>query len=98
MLMVNDAMAGKLNRLVDQPGQDAVCLMDGQKTPWDMAHTHLAHLQPVEILDLLHDMSRIWEVAHVFHAEGSNATLNSARERFYPAHKLLDEIAWPIAA
>lgn len=64
-----------------RPGQPVVCLMDGQKTLWDMAQTHFDCLEHVEILDLLHAMSRIWEAAHVFHAEGSDAASNFARER-----------------
>lgn len=62
-------------------GQKVACLMDGQKTLWEMRQTHLGELEMVEILDLLHVMTRIWDAAYLFHVEGSHAAVQFARER-----------------
>lgn len=65
-----------------RPGQVLVHLCDGQKSletdrqawlPTD-AHT-------VDILDLMHAISRLWEAAHAFHGEGTKEASAFVRER-----------------
>jgi hypothetical protein len=54
----------------DPDGQKPVIvLMDGQHCLWTDAQKALAGRSRVEILDLLHATSKLWEVAHAFHAE-----------------------------
>jgi hypothetical protein len=48
---------------------DVVCVMDGQKSLWDMKATFQPDLPTVEILDLLHVTSRLWKAAHLFHPQ-----------------------------
>lgn len=49
----------------------AVCVMDGERALWKM----LLALVPgvVCILDLFHVLERLWQTAHCFHPEGSDA-------------------------
>lgn len=46
-----------------------VCLMDGERALWDVQREWLS--RAVCILDLFHVLERLWQVAHVFHREGS---------------------------
>ena len=46
-----------------------VCLMDGEAALWNVADEWLS--RAVGILDLFHVLERLWDVAHVFHREGS---------------------------
>ena len=46
-----------------------VCLMDGEAALWNVQHEWLS--RAVGILDLFHVLERLWDVAHVFHCEGS---------------------------
>ena len=46
-----------------------VCLMDGETALWDVQRQWLP--RAVGILDLFHVLERLWQVAHVFHREGS---------------------------
>jgi hypothetical protein len=46
-----------------------VCLMDGEVALWDAQRQWLS--RAVCILDLFHVLERLWQVAHVFHREGS---------------------------
>jgi hypothetical protein len=48
-----------------------VCLMDGEAALWDVQREWLP--RAVGILDLFHVLERLWQVAHVFHREGSHA-------------------------
>lgn len=50
-------------------GKTLVCLMDGEAALWDMQREWLR--RAVCILDLFHVLERLWQVAHVFHGEGS---------------------------
>lgn len=58
-----------------------VCVMDGQVSLWNLAREKLGELGAVEILDLLHVVSRLWEAAYLFHAEGSAEAAAFVRER-----------------
>jgi hypothetical protein len=66
-----------LRRLDDQP---MVCLMDGQRSLWTSSETHLPD-DTVEILDLLHVTSYLWDAAYLFHAEGSDEATAFVRDR-----------------
>ncbi len=48
-----------------------VVLMDGQHCLWTDEQKALAGRSRVEILDLLHATSKLWEVAYAFHAEAA---------------------------
>jgi hypothetical protein len=50
-----------------------VCLMDGEAALWCVQREWLS--RAVGILDLFHVLERLWQVAHVFHREGSSDSL-----------------------
>jgi hypothetical protein len=55
-----------------QPEQWLVHLSDGQESLETDRHTYLPEdAHTVDILDLMHVLPRVWEAAHVFHAEAS---------------------------
>jgi len=55
-----------------QPGQWLVHLCDGQASLETDRQTYLPEdAHTLDILDLMHVLPRVWEAAHVFHAEGS---------------------------
>lgn len=74
------------NELVERNRQDQqwqrpmVFLYDGQESLWDARAEHLP-ASGVDILDLLHVTPRLWQAAHVFHREGSDAAAAFVRER-----------------
>jgi len=55
------------------PGRakEAVYLSDGQDALWEAREQYLGGRRAVGILDLLHVTPRLWQAAHVFHAEKS---------------------------
>lgn len=55
------------------PGEQktVVAVMDGEKALWDVLECFLP--EAVGILDIFHVLERLWNAAHVFHAEGSVA-------------------------
>jgi hypothetical protein len=57
-----------------------VFLSDGQETLWDACAEWLPE-RAVGILDLLHVTPRLWQAAHVFHAEGSRKAEDFVRDR-----------------
>jgi len=64
-----------------QPGQWLIHLCDGQASLETDRQTYLpkdAHT--LDILDLMHVLPRVWEVAHVFHAEASDAASEFVRD------------------
>jgi hypothetical protein len=61
-------------------GQPMVCLMDGQRSLWTSCARHLP-CDRVEILDLLHVTSYLWDAAYLFHAEGSHQASAFVRDR-----------------
>ena len=65
-----------------RPGQVLVHLCDGQKS---LATDRQAWLptdaNTIDILDLMHANSRLWEAAHVFHGEGTKEASAFVRER-----------------
>jgi hypothetical protein len=70
------AELGKRRR--DQP---VVCLMDGQEALWDGLGRQESLPEVVEILDILHVTPRLWQAAHLFCKEGSEAARQFVRER-----------------
>lgn len=48
-----------------------VAVMDGERALWDVLAFFLP--QAIGILDIFHVLERLWQAAHVFHAEGSCA-------------------------
>lgn len=59
------------------PGEQLpwVVLMDGQSSLWEEAKQALGEAPRVEILDLLHATSHLWDAVHLFHAPGSALAL-----------------------
>jgi len=56
-----------------------VCVMDGERALWKMLLTLLPGI--VCILDLFHVLERLWQAAHCFHAEGSDAAREFVSDR-----------------
>jgi hypothetical protein len=57
-----------------------ICLYDGQEALWEARRRHLP-AAAVDILDFLHVTPRLWQAAHVFHPEGSDAAEAFVRQR-----------------
>jgi hypothetical protein len=73
-----------LNEVAERnPGlaKEMVHLGDGQESRWQARHGHLPDRNRTDILDLLHVTPRLWQAAHVFYPEGSDAAEAFARER-----------------
>ena len=71
------AQEANKRRREDQP---LICLMDGQRSLWSSCAGHLPE-DRVEIVDLLHVASYLWDAAYLFHAEGSNEATAFVRDR-----------------
>ena len=71
-----------LRRRDVSPGETRpmVCLMDGQRSLWTSCAAHLPE-DMVEILDLLHVTSYLWDAAYLFHSEGSDEATAFVRDR-----------------
>jgi len=64
-----------------QPGQWLVHLSDGQASLETDRHAYLPEdAYTLDILDLMHVLPRVWEAAHVFHAEKSAAATAFVRQ------------------
>jgi hypothetical protein len=61
--------------------KEVVYLSDGQEALWEAQERYLGGRCAVGILDLLHVTPRLWQAAHVFHAEKSAAAEAFVRER-----------------
>jgi hypothetical protein len=74
-----------LQEEIDQRNPDLtkemVHLCDGQESLWEARDRYLPQQNSTNILDILHVSSRVWQAAHVFHAEGSAAAAQFARAR-----------------
>ncbi|HEX2520438.1 MAG TPA: ISKra4 family transposase, partial [Castellaniella sp.] len=65
-----------------RPGQVLVNLCDGQRSlERDRAEYLPDDAQTVDILELMHVLPRLWAVAHLFHAEGSDDAERFVRDR-----------------
>jgi len=71
----------ELSRRNPGGGKEVVYLSDGQESLWDARQQYLGGRCAVGILDLLHVTPRLWQAAHVFHAEKSAAAEAFVRER-----------------
>jgi hypothetical protein len=58
-----------------------VHLCDGQESLWEARAEYLPQENSTDILDILHVSPRVWQAAHVFHPEGSEAAAEFVRER-----------------
>lgn len=61
--------------------REIVCLMDGQEALWDARRQHWPRPNSTDILDLMHVLPRLWDAAHVFHPEKSQAAVAFVRAR-----------------
>jgi hypothetical protein len=61
-------------------GQPMICLIDGQRSLWAACAKHLPR-DRVEIVDLLHVTSYLWDAAYLFHPEGSDQASAFVRDR-----------------
>lgn len=69
-------------KLRRKPGQTLLNLCDGQRSLETDRAKHLPIDQnTIDILDLMHVLPRMWEAAHLFHAEGSDDASRFVRER-----------------
>ena len=60
-------------------GKPVVCVMDGERALWK---TLVAYLTGITcILDIFHVLERIWQAAHCFHPEGSDAAREFVNQR-----------------
>ena len=65
-----------------RPRQTVVHLCDGQHSLETDRHKYLPRdKRTVDVLDLMHVLPRLWEAAHLFHREGSDAASQFVRER-----------------
>jgi hypothetical protein len=68
-----------------KPGQTLLHLSDGQRSLETDRRAYLPADSPeakvVDILDLMHVTPRLWEAAHLFYAEGSDAATQCVRQR-----------------
>jgi hypothetical protein len=62
-------------------GKEMVHLCDGQEALWDARRRHLPRRNTTDILDLLHVTPRLWQAAHLFHAEKSEGAEQFVRAR-----------------
>jgi hypothetical protein len=63
--------------------KEVVLLMDGQESLWNAGWVYLpeARADVTEILDLLHAIGYLWEAAHLFHPNGSDAARGFVKEQ-----------------
>lgn len=66
-------MAEEVERRNPKGTKPLIHIMDGQESLWDAGLLHLPEEQfnIIEILDLLHVLSYLWEAAHLFYPTGS---------------------------
>lgn len=71
----------KRQREALDPGGEkpVVCVMDGERALWKRLAAWLTGV--VCILDIFHVLERIWQAAHCFHPEGSDAAREFASQR-----------------
>lgn len=74
-------LAEQVNQRAGDGNEEIPCLMDGQSSLWNDRRRYLPGARFVEILDLLHVTSKIWEAAYLFYKEGSAEAVEFARER-----------------
>lgn len=73
-----------LNEVVERDRElckPRVHICDGQEALWEGCQSYLPQRKQTEVLDLLHVTPRLWQAAHLFHAEKSVAAAAFVRER-----------------
>jgi hypothetical protein len=71
-----------------RPDQTVIHLCDGQHSLETDRQKYLPRdTKTVDVLDLMHVSPRVWEAAHLFHPEGSDAASQFVRERL---HRVLE--------
>lgn len=73
-----------LNEVVERNpklDKEMVCLHDGQESLWEARERQLPQTNSTDVLDLLHVTPRLWQLAHLFHKEGSDAAETFVRRR-----------------
>lgn len=79
--------------------KEMVCLHDGQEALWEARARHLPHSNSTNVLDLLHVTPRLWQLAHLFHKERSNAAETFVRERLLQVlHGKVDRVIRSVRA
>jgi hypothetical protein len=66
-------LVGEIAQRNPDLAQPMVYLSDGQEALWQARAEWLPEVNSVDILDLLHVTPRLWQAAHVFHPEKSDA-------------------------
>lgn len=61
--------------------KEMVHLCDGQEALWEARRQYLPKRNATDILDLLHVTPRLWQAAHLFHAEKSKQAEEFVRQR-----------------
>ena len=74
------SMALEIEQRNDLGEKPVLILMDGEKSLWCAAKSHLPD-KATEILDLLHVTPRLWKAAYLFHPKGSADATRFVRER-----------------
>lgn len=58
-----------------------ICVMDGQTKLWDELDLHFPDVNPIQILDIIHVTSYVWDAAHLFYNKGSSEATKFAKKR-----------------
>jgi len=58
-----------------------ICVMDGQAKLWDELDLHFPGVELIQILDIIHVTSYVWDAAHLFHDKGSSQAAGFAKKR-----------------
>jgi hypothetical protein len=74
-------LADQVDRRNPAARKEMVHLSDGQKCLWEARREYLPEQNATDIADILHVASYVWQAAHVFCKEGSDAAEAFARER-----------------
>jgi hypothetical protein len=76
-------MAEQARRRNPNAKKEVVLLMDGQESLWNAGWVYLPEelADVTEILDLLHAIGYLWEAAHLFHPNGSDAARGFVKEQ-----------------
>lgn len=68
------------SRLTDNK-QPVIAIMDGQKKLWDEQKLYLKDYHLIEIIDLIHVISYLWDAAHLFYPVKSSAAMGFVKDR-----------------
>jgi len=61
--------------------KDIILLMDGQTSLWIAGREYFGYRGLIEVLDIIHAATYVWDAAHVFYPKNSKDAENFARER-----------------